>query len=393
MKRMLSVLLALALVFGTVAASCLTAFAEEELTKITEVKLSGKPTVTIGEVLSAADIAVSADADYEIESIRWYDDDWQVLPEDTKAEDGGAYTLYVSLVPKDGCEFADGSVVSLEIDGVKSNDGYGNAELYSVELRYSFKKQLSKLEITGLDAPVAGQAPDTQVTAMLDGKEVQAIVDWMDENNDAVTTFAEKGRFYASLYVELEDGYEMAENAAVTVNGLTSYYYFGNGYVGITLSYSLGYDVVDKIDITMEGFEEGKHTNDTKVTVTGYEIEMSAWGVTEGDSLNAVKTYEGTFEKNTTYIYGVILVLPENKVVDSFTKIYINGKLAEKSVVMMETDNYAIVYALPLTLETPVTPATPATGDNMPVYLLGAVMALSAVMLIALPVAYKHKEV
>lgn len=192
--------------------------------------------------------------------------------------------------------------------------------------------------------------------------------------------------------MELEDGYEMAENAAVTVNGLTSYCFFGNGYVRITLNYSLGYDVVDKIDITMEGFEEGKHTNDTKVTVTGYEIEMSAWGVTEGDSLNAVKTHEGTFEKNTTYIYGVMLVLPENKVVDSFTKIYINGKLAEKSVVMMETDNYAIVYALPLTLETPVTPATPATGDNMPVYLLGAVMALSAVMLIALPVAYKCKE-
>jgi len=353
------------------------------LQEIDTVALTGVPKPEIGQELSFAGPTIPEDAMYTLEKVEWSNPSWDRLPEGTKAEDGNAYHQFFYLKAKEGWCFAKG--VNVTVDGKKPANDYNETTMLKVQLYYSFRDQVSSIEVTGLDKPVAGQTPDTTVTAKLDGKEAPATVYWYDENGDQVTQFADKGMYDVEVYVQIPNGYEVPWEIPFMLDGKVVNMLQSSTAVIGRKTFALGYTVQDKVELTVDGFAEGKASADTKVTAKDLKVMESMWGI--GDLSNA-EEFEGKFENGKKYILVAFLELPEGTVVDDTTKVYYNGQL-QKDAAAEYMDGLALVYVSDLELKKP---ATPVTGDHTPVMALAAVMVLSAAMLVALPVTMKRKE-
>lgn len=353
------------------------------LQEIHTVALTGAPKPEIGKELPYDAPTIPADAMYTIEKVAWTNSNWDFLPDGMKAEDGKAYYQCFYLKAKEGWSFADD--VTVTVDGKKPDEVDNDTTTMELWLYHTFRDRISSIEVTGLDEPVAGQTPDTTVTAKLDGKEAPATVYWYDENGNLVTQFAEKGIYEVEIKVQVPTGYEVPWETPFMLDGKMIAFGMSDTEVFGRKSFALGYDVLEKMEFTVDGFEEGKDSADTKVTLKDLNILETMWGVGE---LAYAEEFEGKFENGKKYLLAAALELPEGTFADDTTKVYLNGQLQEK--VMVEyIDGMALVYVQDLELKKP---ATPATGDNTPVMLLTAVMVLSAAVLVALPVVYKRKE-
>lgn len=355
------------------------------LKKVESVAITGMQEPKIGDELLTTGLSVPADAPYTIQEVYWEDSTWDELPAGTKFEDGKAYYLVIELISKTGWEFTDDTQAT--VDGEEAWDTSNYDRMFMVYVPVSFKKPIGKIEFAGLDAPVAGQALDTQVTAKMDGQELPVTITWYDEDGNEVTTCGEKGIYTVEVRADYPTNYELAAGTQIILNGKSTmfYIYSVHSYVYIEKNYALGYETLDKLELTMEGFEEGKDADDTEITAKDRKVLMTLWG--EGDPSDA-ELFEGNFEKDKKYMVIVATDLPENTFVDEHTKVYLNGQL-QKNVEIVYEDGAASLCIYDLQINKP---ATPVTGDNTPVAALAAVLVLSAMMLVALPVAMKRKE-
>lgn len=354
------------------------------LENIESVVITGMQEAKVGDEMATTGFSVPADAPYTIQGVHWESDTWDDLPAGTKFEDGKSYYLAVILKSKDGWQFTEDTTAS--VDGKEAGDTAEYTTEFEIYMYVTFKTPIGKFEFIGLDAPVAGQAADTQVTVKMDGQELSATVTWYDEDGDEVTQFGEKGLYVAEVETQYPQDHEIVESTEVYLNGKPGVMYgYGVSRIYIEKTYALGYNTLDKVEFTVDGFDEGKESADAKITAKDQKIITTMWGV--GD-LSTAEQFEGKFENGKKYILMAALVLPEETAVDETTKVYLNGQL-QKDAFVEHMNGVAIVYVPDLDLSKP---ATPVTGDNTPVMALAAVMVLSAAMLVALPVAMKRKE-
>lgn len=352
---------------------------------IESASIIGVPEAKIGEELFYNGFSIPEDAPYTVKLVEWEDPNWDLLAPGTKFEDGKAYHLFIELEAKDGWAFHDDAIVT--VNGKEAFNTYPDVRIMRVQTYFTFRKQITSIEVTGLSKPAAGQKADFEVTAKMNGEPAAVSVRWMDENNNPVTEFGEKGIYDCMVAVEVPDGYEVPWETAFMLDGKEVTLMLGSAAFGIK-RYYVGYPVMKKLDVTIDGFEKGKAAGDAGITIENCQASILNWGETKTGLMEDAEPFSGVFTEEGKYVVVAYLRLPEGYIVDDTTQIYVNGRHYPKASATTDFTGTTL-RVLPLTLKEPT---TPETGDNTPVFLLGAVMVLSAVMLIALPVARKRRE-
>lgn len=322
-----------------------SAFAEYQIRQslaqiINEVTLKNLPKAKIGAAIPSEEIKISvpSGAKYTATGI-WYDETgaWAA----GTFQKGKAYTLAVNIDPKDGYEFA-GTLIIIA-DGVKHKYTHNSPEGAYFSKTTSFRKEIKKVQLTGLTEPKAGATPDTQISLPADApytvKEITwtgGIGEWAD---DEVSGAFESGKAYrARIVLSAKEGYEFNENTVVTLNGKEVRINMqGTGMIEIIENWSLE-KVITNIKVnnvpTMKIGQKAR-SNVTIPKGAKYDIRWAGWSVWS-DDISSWEPFEGTFEKGKVYEFSFTAVPAEGyRFSDEDTKVYINGR--ENSNVLVAT--------------------------------------------------------
>lgn len=246
MKRIFSVLLAI-LLLGGMAVPTLPVFAANML--ITQISIYGIDTPIIGE---KPDYTVSIDSEtYTVSTkydnarskngVTWSRSDpndlnsaYLMEPGVDTFEAGYVYSCSVVVKAKDGYVFDAFDNLIGQIDGMNADVSYvtfEDTENYAVSLRFEPQKKLiTKIEITALETPVAGEKPDMAADVKTAGCVIDSI-SWMDLSTDLEMskndTFKAGRNYRVSILVSAKENYQFGANLGYviesTVNGEDAY--------------------------------------------------------------------------------------------------------------------------------------------------------------------------
>ncbi len=240
-------------------------------------------------------------------------------PSNNPFDYGTVYTAIVQVSPQPGYAFAD--TVTATINGF-SEPAVRNAD-GTLTISHTFDATklgiISGVEVTDIDAPVAGAAPDLSASVLTPGVVASAVT-WMPEDNP----FEDDKDYTASVTLTAPIGYVFAGGTAVTINGETadvspgtdgkliaSYTFTGTADVPIT--------DISVTDITAPA--AGAVPDTTAATsIGGVDVSAVSWepDVTE-------------FGYHTAYTASVTLTAQDGYVFSGGAAVTINGETADVS--------------------------------------------------------------
>ena len=376
--------------------------------KITEVEMSGVPKAEKGKSPVVTGVSVPQNAEYKVLEVKWYDEDTgNELQAGDKFEDGKAYNLEVTLKANKGFVFDN---EKLFVDGKEKDQWWYSDATLTYMQRFSFKKQIKAISVTGLTKPVAGQQPDKDVTITGEGIDAANyyVIWWDDETGNEITgTFPNKGLLRLSIEITPLGGWEFADEMDVTLNGEKVAYYGDHIYAEIVKTYSIGYETIKKVELTVEKPEAGQKPEDVKIKVLtdGVENDFTMWLYAPDVTQNKGQFFEGQFEDGKSYFAGVSLTPTNGKVFDDKVEVILNGKKVEQD----DLDNsvtYLMVTYGPFTIGevdkqgeiesnaggVGSSIESPKTGDGTRIMPLVITMVLSAAVIVVLPLYKKRRE-
>lgn len=225
MKRILSLVLTLAMVLSLMAGICVSVGAEE-YTLIQEASVTGItiPELAVGDTLPALNYSVPAGANYAVTEAVWYKDGNTAAAGDA-VETGHAYTLRIVVVANDGYAF-DQNNITLLINGEEHDfmpvDGRGEGGFAECHFTkdYSFQEAIDKAEVS-FEIPEIGKP--LSEAKIPDGVNYTVTTDWYDASTRqsvAVGTTAAKGGSYeVQIRLFPVTGYEFTEDTEFWLNG------------------------------------------------------------------------------------------------------------------------------------------------------------------------------
>jgi len=335
------------------------------LEEVNEILVSGATAPAAGAVPAVNGLAVPEDAPYEIVNAYWLNGETYEIQEEA-FEDKCAYYLKIELLVDEDYMFTDNSEAF--VDGEFAESWRSGNNTLMIEKRFSLKDKITKVDITDLNVPVAGQAPDDEIVVPDVINKDEIYIHWYDwETGESdIAAFAEQGIYEVNIDLMATDGMEFAEDVVVTLNGAQCQYSSNGEYLYIYKPYSIGYDTMDKVEITIEQIEAGQDPADAKVELSeGVELLEEVWAVSKDGTFENAEVFEGKFEDGTTYFYAVAIAAPEGKLFGDDLKVTVNGNEVEAKYV----EHYAytaIIYYGPITTagEGLTPPAvTPPTGE------------------------------
>ena len=184
---------------------------------VTEPSLGAKPAAT----------ASTDGGKYIVASVSWE-------PYDSTFAANNAYSVIISLETINGAVFANPmSSVRINNKTAKVISGAGTEQL---KISYTFpalkSKEITSVNITGIDVPVTGAAPDVRCLTNTVGLTIES-VSWYEPHYAF-----EAGKAYTvSVYLQADSGYAFADTVSATINGNSAEYYvdsYGNHIVAYT---------------------------------------------------------------------------------------------------------------------------------------------------------------
>lgn len=127
--------------------------APEDLEPITAVDIIGfeAPVVGESEESNTEKLSVPENANYEIISAKWYDEEFESVDPEKGFEEGRKYELYVKIRPLAGWEFADQVAFTIN----------GGTDLINEESSFVIHGQLANIESIGME-PTAEEEPEPE---------------------------------------------------------------------------------------------------------------------------------------------------------------------------------------------------------------------------------------
>lgn len=195
---------------------------------ITKVEIPALPTIAVGDEATDPELEAPEGANYTLPYAWWALSAGSLsLDEFTGSfENGAAYYLMLQVMPNPGYEFSEDTVITIggkEFAGVQiiNDDWITVAKQYALGLEV-----IDKVEVT-VDAPENGKVPGKVTVPENAGYEVDEFA-WAagkDADMDEAETMGKKetcayGNYYwVSGSIVAKEGYVMAEDAVITVNG------------------------------------------------------------------------------------------------------------------------------------------------------------------------------
>jgi uncharacterized repeat protein (TIGR02543 family) len=175
---------------------------------------------------------------------------------------------------------------------------------------------ISSIDVTNIDEPVAGAAPDKAAAVSTEGVTVSAVT-WQPN----ATAFEYDTAYTASVRLYAQSGYAFADNATVTINGKAAVVtHNANG--SLTAKYTFaatGTGPITTVAVTdIEAPKAGEAPVTSASASEGVTVSEVAW--TPNDS---------TFDYNTPYTVSVVLTVQEGFVFADSVTVTINGQDAE----------------------------------------------------------------
>lgn len=359
-----------ATITGNVRRSLKTPITEAELTNVPELKPG--QTIQPGEfsltVPSGAKYTAMADWGYE---------DRSNLDGQKTVQAGEKYLLKIYLLAGDGYEFAD--KYRLKINGV-SHLLAGGTEYGNYDLVYSLRKQIERIEVTGVTEPVIGKVPSTTSLKVPDGANYEICRDggntvWRDARSQEEAVSFEAGHAY-QLFVEVEakPGYEFAENAQWTLDEFSGTTRMEPGELAWLFTEIYSFEtVIPKVEVSNIPTKQTGETARTDVTVPAGAnyTAIADWGVWN-DTTGQFERFDGVFEANKTYQLRLIMhPMDGYRFDEESTEFYLDGKKSGYNPINDKYAEITINYpqtGLSLIHRVDVTVNRPRIGDHSSVY-------------------------
>ena len=304
MKKIISIILTLSLLFGLVGMISFAASAEG-VTYITSVEVTGVTDAAVGETATTDGITTDAEgvtvAGYW-SVYNWTDRNWDDFS--GTFEDGKVYRLGLDLTAEAGYEFHPEDEVILSTDASVSGEPWHGTQSAGIDLYYLFGvEEISSVTITGLDVAVGDPAPaNTDLT--VDNGNLYSLT-WRDSDWELFTgSFEDEKDYYAQLNIAAPEGKWYSENIWVTIDG--------QHYMGWTSSY--GYEVYIDYNVSFQkpqaswaelsGMPEDIAAGNAAVpqlSVMGGDVQITdtQWVNEDDEAVTAFETGKGYYLKVT----------------------------------------------------------------------------------------------
>lgn len=315
--------------------------------------------------LKGSDVEVTVSGvEAEVSEIEVY-----VLPEheilgDGVFEDGKAYMVEFTLT-SDGCEFTYDTEVT--VDGKEFYYfGANGSELY-IEKYTSFLKKIDKVELTVAEPTVGAKPGEVKVP---EGANYTVDYYWMDrttwEEVDGEDVFLDGHRYQVQVQVEAKEGYDFAEDVAITINGVAEEDYYLDDYqfASVELNESWTFaDPIDKIELP-EAPESiavgGTPAEIDPVDADKYTVEPMWTDMETGAPVT-------TFEDGKVYALAYFVAAKEGYEITEDTVILMGGEKYTDMWYFGYTDAYAAkfyVLGIEIVDRVDITLTAPALGEK-----------------------------
>ena len=288
-----------------------------------DLSLSGAPTeIEPGQTITVPELEVEH-GNATIANIQWLDA--QRNPVTGTFQDGKLYYLAISMTADEGYALLSGDYVEI----IDEEDYYhypnmeadvdGNAVIY---MEYDLSPALDKLNVL-VTEPQIGAVPAEPTVPT--GAHFTIETYWWHEmsTGDEIEKFENGRKYMLYVVVTLDEGYRLAEDAELTINGKEVFGYDSDGREALLYSAFSFMDPIDRVDITIPQPQLGGTADMAGIKApenAKYQLitEYSAWYGEDSE-------FTGTFGKDKYHLQ--FSVIPAEKY--EFTKdtvIYINGQ-------------------------------------------------------------------
>ena len=175
-------------------------------------------------------VTVPDGANYTIELVEWYDNNEIGAMDPTAVFDNDetTYSIYVELVPNEGCEFSESLVMLINgeenfVDPEYSAASAEGAYIWSIEFTVE-REIIDAIEITELDIPEWGVNPDFEVVVPEGAPYGIHYVIWYLDGDEPTELGAgsafdnAEGEYFVEIRIDAADGYKFAESVTATLN-------------------------------------------------------------------------------------------------------------------------------------------------------------------------------
>ena len=323
MKKVVSLLLVVAMLLGFAPMLGIRSFAEATGQPIESVELSC-PAFTVGKPVSELVLTVPEGAPYTLYGQSLHDND---TGEDITAEvveAGINYYLSFELKALEGYYFSDECQATINGNSVDFHLDEDNGLLTGWT---HFELSVTSIEIWGLHSeiyPGEAQLPELEVEGTYEERNQVEIVDfhWEDADKNTVTAFQTGKIYYLVVNIKAAGERSFSRTADIYVNNNGQLEILSDTRAVVRYRYSLEPDVGD-IGITVNGLQVGKKVEDLEVAVSGNAV-LDYVQVVNVENEEVV--LEGALEEDLVYRINVRLKPKENYRFTGAGDILVNGQ-------------------------------------------------------------------
>ncbi len=316
--------------------------------KIEKIEITGFKEPAIGETAQTDTVKVPKDANYQIETIAWYD--WDTRDEITTFEEGYAYVFETCIIPEEGYEFSQDAVVLLDGEDITDICVINDNSLY-VNFDYWFKKVVPEVRLDNIQNPAVGDMPFSDVKIPESSKYVIDEALWGVWNDELGYYEPFTGPFkageaynlYVRIFVDDEEYMFDSDDTRVYVNGaLCEDAYIYADTIEYNLYFSPGMKVIDSIELMVQSPVIGQSATIAPILTipvgVNYKVESEAYRRPmwiEGN-VDSWKYYDGLFKEDDNYGVSFYVIAGAGYVFAEELQIMVNGTIINKKNVFSD---------------------------------------------------------
>lgn len=243
------------------------------------------------------------------------------------------YTLRATMTPAQGFEFADN--VQIYVNGNLVSDASVAAQTASCSVSYDLRDVITDIQISGMPEITIGGSTAPITMTIPEGAPYSVQANWLLYGGDYQFagpggTFEDGKLYYLEILVKPAEGYRIADDASIVVDGadFTGIAMTGDNGIWLYKQYNCGLQVIDHVDLTVTAPAVGQLPDAVQLPA-GMPVSLRdfTWAYSDtGEFADAVDLLDGDiFEAGFHYMISGALVADKGYVFAENLTITVNG--------------------------------------------------------------------